>query len=135
MHIFDIWVFNPFAQSCRNILLGQCYRHNELEKWRSYDERVREVEHGTFPPLVFFTAGGRGNTATVVYKRIASLVAGKQSKLYSDAALAQMQTEFFAASFSGHVPPRVKIISPQSCLPPSATMEVACAEVRVPAYI
>ena len=83
MHIFDVWVFNPFAQSCRNILLGQCYRHNELEKWRSYDERVREVEHDTFSPLVFFTAGGRGNTATVVYKRIASLIAGKQTKPYN----------------------------------------------------
>ena len=55
--------------------------------------------------------------------------------IQQDAAPAQMQTEFFAASFSGHVPPRVKTISPQSCLPPSATMEVACAEVRVLSYI
>ena len=47
------------------------------------DERVREVEHRTLSPLVFFTTGGMGNTATVVYKRIALLIAGKQRKPYS----------------------------------------------------
>jgi len=31
--------------------LAQCYRQTELEKKRMYDERVREVERGTFSPL------------------------------------------------------------------------------------
>ena len=74
---FDVRVFNHFAPSCRNTRLDLCYRRNELEKWRAYDERV---EHGTFSPLVLSTTGGIGNTATVVYKRIASLIADKQSK-------------------------------------------------------
>ena len=74
---FDVRVFNHFVQSCRNTPLAQCYRRNELEKRRAYDERV---EHGTFSPLVLSTTGGMGNTATVVYKRIASLITDKQSK-------------------------------------------------------
>ena len=36
---FDVRVFNPFAPSYRNISLVQCYRKNELEKRRAYDER------------------------------------------------------------------------------------------------
>ena len=64
---FDVCIFNPFTQSCRKTSLGQCYRRNELEKWRAF-KRVREVEHGTFSPLVFLTSGGMENTATVIYK-------------------------------------------------------------------
>jgi hypothetical protein len=80
---FDVRVFNPFAPSYRNTSLSQCYRKNELEKRRAYDERIREVEHGSFSPLVFSTAGGMGATANVVYKRIASLIAEKHGKPYS----------------------------------------------------
>ena len=57
---FDVRVFNPFAQSHVNTTITQCYRKNELEKKRSYDERVREIEHGSFSPLVFSTSGGMG---------------------------------------------------------------------------
>ena len=79
----DIRVFNPFAPSYRNTALTQCYHRNELEKRRAYDERIREVEHGSFSPLVFSAAGGMGATANVVYKRIASLIADKHNKPYS----------------------------------------------------
>ena len=71
------------APSYRNTSLSQCYRRNELEKRRVYNERIREVEHGSFSPLVFSTAGGMGTTANVVYKRIASLIADKHGKPYS----------------------------------------------------
>ena len=53
------------------------------EKKREYDQRVREVEHGSFSPLVFSTSGGMGPTANVVYKRIASMIAQKHDKTYS----------------------------------------------------
>ena len=78
----DVWVFNPFAQTHCNTPLAHCYRKHELEKKRVYKERVREVEHGTFSPLVFTTAGGLGPTATVVYKRLASRIAEKHDKAY-----------------------------------------------------
>ena len=70
-------IFNPFALSYRSNTPAQCYCRNELEKRRSYDERVREVEHGSFSPLVFSTTGGMGTAATVVYKRLASLISEK----------------------------------------------------------
>ena len=44
---------------------------------------MREVECNTFSPLVFSTSGGMGPIATVVYKRVASLIAEKQQQVYS----------------------------------------------------
>ena len=80
-HIFRCTGFQPL----RNTSLAQCYRRNELEKKRAYDERVREIEHASFSPLVFSTSGGMGTTAAVVYKRLASLIAEKHNKPYSRA--------------------------------------------------
>ena len=80
---FDVRVFNPYAPSYQNTPLSQCYRKNELEKKREYEERVREIEHGSFSLLVFSAAGGMGTTATIVYKRLASLLAEKQGRPYS----------------------------------------------------
>jgi len=79
---FDVRVFNPHAQTYQNTSLAQCFRRNELEKRRAYDERIRQIEHGSFSPLVFSTSGSMGPTATVVYKRLASMIAEK-NKPYS----------------------------------------------------
>ena len=80
---FDIRVFNPYATSHHGTSLAQCYRRNELEKKRVYEERVTEVEPGSFSPLVFSTSGGMGPIATVVYKRIATIIADKHKQPYS----------------------------------------------------
>ena len=77
---FDVRIFNPFAQSYANSSISKCYRKHELDKKREYEERVREIEHGSFSPLVFSTAGGMGPT---MYKRIASLIADKRQEPYS----------------------------------------------------
>ena len=65
------------------ILFGSCNHRNELEKKRAYDQRVREIEHGLFSPLVFSTAGGMGTIATVVYKQLALMIAEKHEKPYN----------------------------------------------------
>ena len=67
----------------RNKSPMQCYKINEQEKKRAYEERVREIEHGSFAPLVFSISGGMGPIATTVYKRMASLIAEKQNHPYS----------------------------------------------------
>ena len=92
---FDVRIFNPFAQSYANSSISKCYRKHELDKKREYEERVREIEHGSFSPLVFSTAGGMGPIATTVYKRIASLIADKRQEPYSTTLLVAMQTKFF----------------------------------------
>ena len=48
---FDVRVFNPFAPSLRNTSIVTLYCQKEQEKRRSYDECIREVEHGSFALL------------------------------------------------------------------------------------
>ena len=80
---FDVKVFNPYAPSNQRSSLPSCYRTHESIKKRAYDQRVREVEHGTFSPLVFSCSGGMGRAATATYKRLAALTAEKRNEPYS----------------------------------------------------
>jgi len=59
------------------------YRKHELEKKRQYEQRVREVEHASFTPLVLSATGGMANQATVFYKRLTTLLALKWDQPYS----------------------------------------------------
>ena len=74
----DVRIFNPSAQSNRHASLSSVYRKHEQEKRREYDQRVREIEHATFTPLVLSTTGGMGRAATTFYKRLASMLAEKK---------------------------------------------------------
>ena len=55
----------------------------EGEKKREYGERIREVEHGSFTPLVFTASGGMGQEAAVVVKKLADDLAMKRNESYS----------------------------------------------------
>ena len=55
---FDVRVFNPFAPSYRNQKLSTAFSANEREKKRAYAERIVNIEHGSFTPLVFTPYGG-----------------------------------------------------------------------------
>ena len=51
----------------------------EKAKMREYRERIRDVEHGDFNPLVFTTVGGMAPQCQVVVKKLAEKLAVKQS--------------------------------------------------------
>ena len=80
---FDVRIFNPTAHACCHRPLSLCYRHHEFEKRRQYEDRVLQVEHGSFTPPIFLTAGGVGPSATVIFKCLVSLLAIKQGTHYS----------------------------------------------------
>ncbi len=56
---------------------------NYIEKKKAYEQKVREVEHASFTPLVLSASGGLGKEATVFYKRLASLLAEKWDQPYN----------------------------------------------------
>ena len=60
-----------------------CYKRHEREKRAKYEQRVREVEHATFAPFVMSVTGGIGPCASVVTKRLGSLLAEKHDIPYS----------------------------------------------------
>ena len=80
---FDVRVFYPHARSYRHRTLEQLYRSHEQDKRRDYEDRVRNVERGTFTPLVFSATGGAGPAATTFLKRLADKVAEKRNSSYS----------------------------------------------------
>lgn len=77
---FDVRVFNPTARRFRNQTLPKMYLSNENEKKRAYNERVLQVENGTFTPLVFNVFGGMGRECITFYKRLSSLMADKRNE-------------------------------------------------------
>ena len=81
--VCDVKVFNPFAKSNQRFSLAACFSHHEKSKKRAYEQRIIEVEHGSFTPLVFSTTGGMGRQSTIFYSRLASLLARKRHQPYS----------------------------------------------------
>ena len=75
----DVRVFNPHAPSNRNTSITNCYRKHEAEKKRAYEQRIREVEHSSFTPLVFSATGGMGKQGSTFY----ALLAEKRNESYS----------------------------------------------------
>ena len=57
---------------------AQLYNLAEKEKIRQYRERILQVEHGDFNPLVFSCTGGMAPQSTIVLKRLAEKISVKQ---------------------------------------------------------
>ena len=132
---FDVRVFNPYAPCYRSSSLAQCYRKNELEKKRAYEQRIREIEHGSFSPLVFSAAGGMGTIATVVYKRLASLLAEKQGRSYSSTLhwlRCRLNFSLLRSAITCIRGSR-SIFSSDSTSPPMESIDLAIHEGQVPA--
>ena len=76
---FDIRVFDPNALRYFNINLQKSYSRNEMEKKRHYNDRVLEVENGSFTPLVFSIYSGMVRECQTFYHRLAEMIAEKQN--------------------------------------------------------
>ena len=63
--------------------LPAIYHRHESERKRQYSQRVKEVEHGVFTPLVFSTTGGMARECSTLYRRLADMISIKQDKPYS----------------------------------------------------
>ena len=79
----DIKIFHPNCASYVNMEMGKACVHHQNVKKRNYRERVLNVEHGSFTPVIFTTSGGAGPEANKHHKRIAQLMALKKKEEYS----------------------------------------------------
>ena len=80
----DIRVMHPNSPSYMAITPDQLYSQQEREKKRTYNDRILQVEKGSFSPLIFSTTGGMGPECTKYHKRIAELISNKRGESYSD---------------------------------------------------
>ena len=81
---FDVRIFHPNADSNRSRSLPQLYNSHENEKKRTYNDRIINVEHATFTPLVFSTSGGESPECLRFHKRLASLLCIRRGEPYSE---------------------------------------------------
>ena len=86
--------------SNRHPTLTTSHRHHENIKRCAYEQRVREVKHSSFTPLMMSLTGDLGPAATTCYRRLASLLALKEDRPYSTVMSSE---DLFTASFLNNV--------------------------------
>ena len=82
---FDVRVFNPLPQTYRQQSLSKVHLKQEQEKKKLYNERVLQVQHGTFTPLVFSSMGGMARECDILFSKLAAKVAEKRDINESEA--------------------------------------------------
>ncbi|XP_076051403.1 uncharacterized protein LOC143031456 [Oratosquilla oratoria] len=75
---FDIRIFDPMAPCYSNLTIEASHSRNEYEKIRMYEERIQNVDQGSFTPITFTTSGGMGPRAKAFYARLAEVMAEKK---------------------------------------------------------
>lgn len=80
---FDIRLTNINAQSQSHLSIKQVFHKHEMEKKRLYNDRIINVEHGTFTPLVFSLNGVMSPECDRYHKHLAEKVGEKTNQQYS----------------------------------------------------
>ena len=80
---FDVRVTNPDSASQVNSSIPSILRKHEEAKKREYNERVMQIEQGTFTPLVFTTTGSIGPECMLFHKSLAEQLATKSGERYA----------------------------------------------------
>jgi hypothetical protein len=80
---FDVRIFYPNATSYLSRNICSLYQSFENQKKTVYNERILNVDRGTFTPMIFSSAGGMGLEAKRAIKKLASMLAEKRKESYS----------------------------------------------------
>ena len=81
---FDVKVVSPFARITNvHMTPAALFRLAEKSKIREYRERIRDVEHSDFNPLVFTCCGGMAPQSHLVLKRLAESMSKKMNLQHS----------------------------------------------------
>ena len=75
-------MFNPNANRYANQNLSRAYESNEKEKKKACNERVLEVEQGSFTPIVMSATGGMARESKKNYARLSEMVSEKRNQPY-----------------------------------------------------
>ncbi len=83
--MFDVRVTHPNAPSYRNKPIEKILEEHENQKKSAYQERVQNIEHASFTPLVFATNGAMGEEATRYHAVLAEKLSIKTNCTYPEA--------------------------------------------------
>jgi len=88
---FDVCVTHPNSPTYDKKDMEQIYKAHEMRKMKKYNNRIIQVEKGTFTPLIYSTNGGWGPQATRYHKRLAEKLSQKRGEDYA-AIMCYMRT-------------------------------------------
>ena len=74
---FEVRITNTNSESQRHLTSENIFTKYEREKKRQYKNRIMNVEHGTFIPLVFSVNGGMAKECLKLHKFVAEKIANK----------------------------------------------------------
>ena len=80
---FDVRVTHVNSRSNQGKSTATIFKEKENEKKRKYNQRVMEVEMGTFTPLVFATNGGMGLDCQNFLRTLANKLSNKNNEPYA----------------------------------------------------
>ena len=78
MAFLVVRVFNQNVKRHANIKLSKAYEINEKAKKKTYNERILQVEHGSFTPLVMSATGGMTRECKKFYLRLTEMICKKR---------------------------------------------------------
>ena len=81
---FDIRVFNANAQSSISRNIEETFSHHEREKARKYSDRIVNVEHGSFTPLIVSTHGDYSQLTSRFIYQLAKFFSRKPNICFSE---------------------------------------------------
>lgn len=81
---FDVRVSHVNSKCNQNKSTSTIFKEQEKEKKRKYEERILDVEMGSFTPLVFGTNGGMGTECQMFLKALAEKISRKTNEPYAE---------------------------------------------------
>ena len=76
----EVRVFKPLDKYHLNQTLQSVHKRNENEKKHHYNEKIINVEHDSFTPLVFSCFGGTSRECGTFMSQLAQLLAAKRNQ-------------------------------------------------------
>ena len=76
----DVRVFNPLAGCHLHFSVPAVHKKNENGKKREYNQRILQVEHGSFTPLVFSCFGGMSRECRSFFSHTAERLANRRKE-------------------------------------------------------
>ena len=83
--MFDVRVTHVNSTCNQNKSTESIFMGHEKEKKRKYQQRVIDVEMGSFTPLVFGTNGGTGKECKLFLSNLADKLSRKNGESYASA--------------------------------------------------
>ena len=100
-------------------------------KKKVYDQRVRDVEHGSFTPMVFTAMGEIGKAAEVAYGRTAALIAANKDQPCSQ-VIGRIRCVLSFSLLGSAIMCLREARSPFHSRPASAEIELVTSEGMIP---